>query len=183
MHLTVSLARAGGVLLSQRAVWGGSGGVLRAGHGLPGPRRAGAHAGASQRPCPSTGPRVGTSQVQPRGPAAVHAGSSCRTSVVRLSCHRTCASRLWPHPRTPAWQAGGCHAVTTQMCAAQGRLLMLQARGGRLHLVAEKDVPGSVYTLSAFQVRPLIVAHVGLTRLKRWCHCCGFSGIRTEARI
>ena len=38
---------------------------------------------------------------------------------------------------------------------AQGRLLMLQARGGRLHLVAEKDVPGSVYTLCAFQVRPL----------------------------
>lgn len=46
----------------------------------------------------------------------------------------------------------------------QGRLLMLQARGGRLHLVAEKEVQGAVYTLSAFQAR-LTPFHVA-TRVK-----------------
>lgn len=43
--------------------------------------------------------------------------------------------------------------LLTVHARSQGRLLMLQARGGRLHLVAEKEVQGAVYTVSAFQAR------------------------------
>ncbi len=40
---------------------------------------------------------------------------------------------------------------------------MLQARDGRLHLVAEKEVPGAVYNVNPFQVRRGVRVSVGYT--------------------
>lgn len=74
-----------------------------------------------------------------------------RTSIAHTICHEDWEPEQlkWP----AFWREGSVAVAQIWFLLAQGRILVFEVRDRKLHMLAEKETRGAVYSLAHFQVR------------------------------